>query len=154
MAKNGVQACDGSEMTLSSVILVTTIYLFSRFLSAGNPSSTFRLEALVSVPADYPRGYPLFALRLVSSTEGSSSGNGSSKSSNGGKSNGAGGCGDLAQTHLNNDGIRDIERELNLYPDDLVNKAGKKDVPGKFILHSCNLLDTIDDSHLNFTSFL
>ena len=57
----------------------------------------------MSVPADYPRGYPLFALRLLESGEKSA-----------------------AQTHLNNDGIRDIERELNLYPDDLVHKAGKK----------------------------
>lgn len=82
---------------------------------------TYRLEALVSVRADYPRGYPLFALRLVPNNDGHSS-----SSSSGSKSNGGGSCGDAAQTHLNNDGIRDIERELNLYPDDLVNKAGKK----------------------------
>ena len=78
-----------------------------------------RLEALVSVPPDYPRGYPLFSLRLVPN-----GGHGSS-SSNSSTGVGGGSCGDAAQTHLNNDGIRDIERELNLYPDDLVIKAGK-----------------------------
>ena len=71
------------------------------------------MEALISLPADYPKGYPLFALRLLPKS-GSSGGGGSD--ANGGN---------VAQTHLNNDGIRDIERELNLYPDDLVEKAGE-----------------------------
>ena len=59
-------------------------------------------------------GYPLFALRLL--PVGSASGT-------------------QAQTHLNNDGIRDIERELNLYPDDLVNKAGEW--PRDIVLFLC-----------------
>lgn len=110
------------QQLLDAQLLDSSNYFFRAILShapAGSGAIPHRLEALISLPASYPVGYPLFALRLL--PVGSASGT-------------------QAQTHLNNDGIRDIERELNLYPDDLINKAAG---------NSKSLLSTLRNSLLS-----